>query len=227
VSGCCGQLCWQDAPIGHRHPSPPTPTGLMWSILGTSCGFWCLVRRRRATPTRLTPPAIRQDSRVQSSFKQKRYAFNNELIEVLKLRSPYVDQCDAMASRLVTKRDPHVTNVGRVLRRASLGELPQLINVVFKGDLSLVGPTPPRRLSRGSPLRRTIPPQDLVPPLDDKNLPFPPVTNLEDLPLRTQRHVPNSIATIRRRLIVALAIGLPRCPCRAVPNTGRSQPRLL
>jgi hypothetical protein len=97
-------LCWQDAPIGRRHPSPPTPTGLMWSILGTSCGFWCLVRRRRATPTRLTPPAIRQDGRVQSSFKQKRYAFNNELIEVLKLRSLYVDQCDAMASRLVTTR---------------------------------------------------------------------------------------------------------------------------
>jgi SRSO17 transposase len=45
--------------------------------------------------------------------------------------------------------------------------------------------------------------------------------------LRTQRHVPNSIATMRIRLIVALATGLPRCPCCAVPNTGRSQPRLL
>jgi Undecaprenyl-phosphate glucose phosphotransferase len=86
--------------------------------------------------------AIRLDSRGPVFFKQKRYGFNNELIEVYKFRSMYVDQCDATASRLVTKDDPRVTSVGRFLRKASLDELPQLINVVFKGNLSLVGPRP-------------------------------------------------------------------------------------
>ena len=86
--------------------------------------------------------AIRLDSRGPVFFKQKRYGFNNELIEVYKFRSMYVDQCDATASKLVTKHDPRVTGIGRFLRKASLDELPQLINVVFKGNLSLVGPRP-------------------------------------------------------------------------------------
>ena len=89
-----------------------------------------------------TALAIRLDSRGPVFFKQKRYGFNNELIEVFKFRSMYVDQCDATASRLVTKGDPRVTKVGRFIRKTSLDELPQLINVVFKGNLSLVGPRP-------------------------------------------------------------------------------------
>ena len=75
-------------------------------------------------------------------FKQKRYGFNNELIEVFKFRSMYVDQLDATASKLVTRDDPRVTRVGRFIRKTSIDELPQLFNVVFKGDLSLVGPRP-------------------------------------------------------------------------------------
>ncbi len=86
--------------------------------------------------------AIKLDSRGPVFFRQKRYGFNNELIEVFKFRSMYVDQCDATASRLVTKGDPRVTRVGRIIRKTSLDELPQLLNVVFKGDLSLVGPRP-------------------------------------------------------------------------------------
>jgi Undecaprenyl-phosphate glucose phosphotransferase len=86
--------------------------------------------------------AIKLDSRGPVLFKQKRYGFNNELIEVYKFRSMYVDQCDATASKLVGKDDPRVTRVGRFLRKTSIDELPQLLNVVFKGDLSLVGPRP-------------------------------------------------------------------------------------
>ena len=86
--------------------------------------------------------AVKLDSRGPVLFRQKRYGFNNELIEVLKFRSMYVDQSDATASRLVTRNDPRVTRVGRFLRRTSLDELPQLFNVVFKGNLSLVGPRP-------------------------------------------------------------------------------------
>ena len=86
--------------------------------------------------------AIKLDSRGPVFFKQNRYGFNNDLIEVYKFRSMYVDQADASASKLVTKDDPRVTRVGRIIRKASLDELPQLINVVFKGNLSLVGPRP-------------------------------------------------------------------------------------
>ena len=75
-------------------------------------------------------------------FRQKRYGFNNELIEVYKFRSMYVDQADATAAKLVTKGDPRVTRVGRFIRKTSLDELPQLFNVVLKGNLSLVGPRP-------------------------------------------------------------------------------------
>jgi Undecaprenyl-phosphate glucose phosphotransferase len=86
--------------------------------------------------------AIKLDSRGPVFFRQKRYGFNNELIEVLKFRSMYVDQCDANAVRLVSKTDSRVTRVGRFIRKTSLDELPQLLNVVLKGNLSLVGPRP-------------------------------------------------------------------------------------
>ncbi len=90
----------------------------------------------------MTAIAVKLDSRGPVLFRQKRYGFNNELIEVFKFRSMHVDQCDPTASRLVTKGDPRVTRVGRFIRKTSIDELPQLFNVVFKGDLSLVGPRP-------------------------------------------------------------------------------------
>lgn len=86
--------------------------------------------------------AIKLDSKGPILFKQKRYGFNNDLIEVYKFRSMYVDKADATANKLVTRDDPRVTRVGRFIRKASLDELPQLFNVVFKGNLSLVGPRP-------------------------------------------------------------------------------------
>ncbi len=86
--------------------------------------------------------AIKLDSPGPVLFRQKRYGFNNELIEVFKFRSMYVDKLDNTASKLVTRDDPRVTRVGRIIRKTSLDELPQLFNVVFKGNLSLVGPRP-------------------------------------------------------------------------------------
>jgi Undecaprenyl-phosphate glucose phosphotransferase len=85
---------------------------------------------------------IKLDSRGPLLFKQKRYGFNNDLIEVYKFRSMYANAADAAANKLVTKDDPRVTRIGRIIRKASLDELPQLFNVVFKGNLSLVGPRP-------------------------------------------------------------------------------------
>jgi Undecaprenyl-phosphate glucose phosphotransferase len=90
----------------------------------------------------LTALAIRLESSGPVLFRQKRYGFNNELIEIYKFRSMYADRLDAAASSLVTRDDPRVTRVGRFIRKTSIDELPQLFNVVFKGDLSLVGPRP-------------------------------------------------------------------------------------
>ena len=86
--------------------------------------------------------AIKLDSKGPVLFKQKRYGFNNELIEICKFRSMYVEQTDATASKLVTQNDPRVTRVGRFIRKTSLDELPQLFNVALFGNLSLVGPRP-------------------------------------------------------------------------------------
>ncbi len=61
--------------------------------------------------------------------------------------------------------------------------------------------------------KETIPPQDIPVPGDARDLCFPPVIDPEDLPLRSQRHMPNSIATLRIRLARTLAHALPRCPC--------------
>ena len=86
--------------------------------------------------------AVKLDSRGPVLFRQKRFGFNNERIDVFKFRSLYHDQADPMASKVVTKNDSRVTRVGRFIRKTSLDELPQLFNVVLKGNLSLVGPRP-------------------------------------------------------------------------------------
>ena len=86
--------------------------------------------------------AIKLDSRGPVLFRQKRYGFNNDLIDVYKFRSVHADVGDASAAKLITKNDLRVTRVGRIIRKTSLDELPQLFNVVFKANLSLVGPRP-------------------------------------------------------------------------------------
>ncbi len=86
--------------------------------------------------------AIKLDSRGPVFFRQKRYGFNNDLIEVFKFRSMFVDMTDANAEKLTTRDDPRVTRVGRFIRKTSIDELPQLINVAIMGNLSLVGPRP-------------------------------------------------------------------------------------
>jgi lipopolysaccharide/colanic/teichoic acid biosynthesis glycosyltransferase len=89
----------------------------------------------------LTALAIKLDSKGPVFFRQKRFGFNNDMVEVYKFRSLRTDMSDADAATLVTREDPRVTRVGRFIRRTSIDELPQLINVL-RGELSLVGPRP-------------------------------------------------------------------------------------
>jgi len=84
---------------------------------------------------------IKLDSPGPALFRQKRYGYNDRLIEVFKFRSMFHHQCDVNAERQTTRNDDRVTRVGRFIRKTSLDELPQLFNVLL-GSMSMVGPRP-------------------------------------------------------------------------------------
>ena len=95
--------------------------------------------------------AIRLDSTGSPFFRQRRVGENGRLFDMLKFRTMTLDAEEHRDEVVVEteegevlhkkKDDPRVTSVGRILRRMSLDELPQLINV-FRGEMSLVGPRP-------------------------------------------------------------------------------------
>jgi putative colanic acid biosynthesis UDP-glucose lipid carrier transferase len=85
--------------------------------------------------------AIAVDSPGPVLFRQKRYGFNNNEFLVLKFRTMRALAAADGAVVQARENDPRVTRVGRVLRRTSLDELPQLFNVL-SGEMSLVGPRP-------------------------------------------------------------------------------------
>lgn len=89
----------------------------------------------------LTAMAIRLESKGPILFRQVRFGFNNQPISVLKFRSMYVDRQDVSGGERTRRDDPRVTRVGRVIRRLSIDELPQLLNVL-RGEMSIVGPRP-------------------------------------------------------------------------------------
>lgn len=84
--------------------------------------------------------AIKIDSPGPVFFRQRRYGRNNQIFRIFKFRTMAVAE-DGAVVKQAERDDPRVTRVGRFLRRTSLDELPQLINVLT-GDMSLVGPRP-------------------------------------------------------------------------------------
>jgi Undecaprenyl-phosphate glucose phosphotransferase len=85
--------------------------------------------------------AIKVDSSGPVFFKQRRYGFNDRLIEVWKFRTMRFEATDVDGALQATRGDLRVTRVGRILRKSSLDELPQLLNVL-RGDMSIIGPRP-------------------------------------------------------------------------------------
>jgi lipopolysaccharide/colanic/teichoic acid biosynthesis glycosyltransferase len=85
--------------------------------------------------------AIALDSKGPILFRQPRLGFNNRIFLCYKFRSMYHDMADLKADRQTTRDDPRITRVGKWIRKFSLDELPQLLNVL-NGSMSLVGPRP-------------------------------------------------------------------------------------
>lgn len=86
--------------------------------------------------------SIKFTSKGPIIFKQKRYGLNGKVFEIFKFRSMYErkeEECSELFQ--ATKNDLRITKIGKFLRKYSLDELPQLINVI-KGEMSLVGPRP-------------------------------------------------------------------------------------
>lgn len=84
--------------------------------------------------------AIKIESPGPVFFRQRRYGRNNQIFRIFKFRTMAVTE-DGQHVKQAEQNDPRVTRVGRFLRRTSIDELPQLINVLT-GDMSLVGPRP-------------------------------------------------------------------------------------
>jgi lipopolysaccharide/colanic/teichoic acid biosynthesis glycosyltransferase len=84
---------------------------------------------------------VRRDSPGGALFRQRRVGLHGREFTLLKFRTMVVGAQSMGAGLAVTEDDPRITQAGRILRRLSLDELPQLLNVVA-GDMSLVGPRP-------------------------------------------------------------------------------------
>jgi lipopolysaccharide/colanic/teichoic acid biosynthesis glycosyltransferase len=84
---------------------------------------------------------IRLDSPGNALFVQMRIGKGNRMFRMFKFRSMRTDLLDHNANRLTTRDDARVTRIGKFIRKTSIDELPQLLNVL-RGDMSIVGPRP-------------------------------------------------------------------------------------
>lgn len=84
---------------------------------------------------------IKLESAGPVFFIQSRIGQGNGMFRMLKFRSMRVEQCDALGNASTARDDDRITRVGSIIRKTSIDELPQLLNVL-KGDMSIVGPRP-------------------------------------------------------------------------------------
>lgn len=94
-----------------------------------------------AVPLLLVGALVKLDSPGPAVFKQKRLGLDGKTFEILKFRSMIVDAENTGSGVYSGKGDARVTRVGKIIRAASIDELPQLINI-FKGEMSFIGPRP-------------------------------------------------------------------------------------
>lgn len=84
---------------------------------------------------------IKIDSRGPILFKQKRVGINKNYFEILKFRTMRIDTPKDVPTHMLKNPEQYITRLGKFLRKTSLDELPQILNIL-KGDMSIVGPRP-------------------------------------------------------------------------------------
>lgn len=85
--------------------------------------------------------AIKMDSKGPVLFKQKRVGIHKSYFNILKFRTMKIDTPKDVPTHMLANPQQYITRVGRFLRKTSLDELPQIINIL-KGEMSLIGPRP-------------------------------------------------------------------------------------
>ncbi|MCI3028743.1 sugar transferase [Desemzia sp. C1] len=85
--------------------------------------------------------AIKLDSKGPILFKQKRVGLHKKHFYILKFRTMRIDTPKDTPTHLLVNPDQWITRVGKFLRKTSLDELPQILNII-KGDMSIIGPRP-------------------------------------------------------------------------------------
>ena len=94
-----------------------------------------------AIPMGLVAVAIKLDSKGPVFFRQKRVGENKEHFEILKFRTMRIDTPKDVPTHELSDPKKWITKIGKILRKTSLDELPQLFNI-FKGEMSIIGPRP-------------------------------------------------------------------------------------
>jgi lipopolysaccharide/colanic/teichoic acid biosynthesis glycosyltransferase len=122
--------------VGRRSRASASRTKRAFDFVGASLALLFLAPLFAAIAI-----AIKATSPGPVFFRQDRYGYRNHFFRILKFRTMHTHLTDVGGTQQTINDDPRITPLGRILRRTSLDELPQLINVL-KGDMSLVGPRP-------------------------------------------------------------------------------------
>jgi Undecaprenyl-phosphate glucose phosphotransferase len=138
LNGAAAAAAAKLTPILHTPPLPPYQRVVK---IATDLGLGAIVLVVLSPVLLITAVAIKLDSPGPVIFRQPRRGQFGRLFTVYKFRSLHTAKADTNADTLVTRGDSRVTRVGRIIRKYSIDELPQIINVL-KGDMSLVGPRP-------------------------------------------------------------------------------------
>ena len=85
--------------------------------------------------------AIKMDSKGPVLFTQKRVGKNKDFFQIYKFRTMRIDTPKEMPTHLLDNPDYFITKVGKILRKTSLDELPQIVNIL-KGEMAIIGPRP-------------------------------------------------------------------------------------